>query len=122
MKQGRVMTEELKNKTALTPLDARLDGFDGFEDAVEGTEQVESRGVIRGICVKYTNEATWITSDNGEELPPEFEPIVVDVARVVQRWKDSRPIETIILAPGQKFPAISALNAKVPQEEWEEGP
>jgi|SRR5215831_15137893 len=111
---------DLKNNTALTPIDER-DGFAGFEDDVEGTEQTESRGVIRGVCVKFTNEATWVTSD-GEELPLTLEPIVVDIARVVQRWKDQRPIETMVLAPGQKIPDIKALNAEVPQKEWEEGP
>jgi hypothetical protein len=114
--------EDMKVEKLPTTIDARVDGFEGFEDETEGAEHSESHGVIRGTCIKYTNETTWVTSSDGEELPPEFEPIVVDVARVVQRWKDRQPIETIILAPGQKFPDIGALNAKVPKAEWEEGP
>ena len=41
---------------------------------------------------------------------------------MVQRWKNGQPIETILLAPGQKYPDVNELNAAVPQEEWEEGP
>jgi hypothetical protein len=40
----------------------------------------------------------------------------------VQKWKDGNPVETIIMAPGQKFPDVEKLNAEVPQSEWEEGP
>ena len=115
------MSEELRNEKLPTTVDARIDGFAGFEDEVEGVTQPESRGVIRGTCVKFTNEATWVTSDD-EELPAELELIVVDIGRVVQRWKSGQPIETIVLAPGQKYPDLNELNAAVPQTEWEEGP
>jgi hypothetical protein len=115
------MNEELKNEKLPTTVDARIDGFAGFEDEVEGATQPESRGVIRGTCIKFSNEATWVTSD-GEELSSELELIVVDIGRVVQRWKNGQPIETILLAPGQKYPDVNELNAAVPQEEWEEGP
>jgi hypothetical protein len=41
---------------------------------------------------------------------------------VVQKWgKDRQPLDTIILAPGEKFPDIAALNAKCPRSEWREG-
>jgi hypothetical protein len=116
------MTEEVKSENLpTTTVDIRVDGFAGFEDEVEGATQPESRGVIRGTCVKFTNEATWVTSDD-EELPSELELIVVDIGRVVQRWKNGQPTETIVLAPGQKYPDVNELNAAVPQEEWEEGP
>ena len=115
------MNEELKNEKLPTTVDARIDGFAGFEDEVEGATQPESRGVIRGTCVKFTNEAMWVASDD-EELPAELELIVVDIGRVVQKWKSGQPIETIVLAPGAKFPDVNELNAAVPQTEWEEGP
>jgi hypothetical protein len=115
------MNEELKNEKLPMTVDARIDGFAGFEDEVEGATQPESRGVIRGTCVKFTNEATWVTSDD-EELPSGLELIVVDIGRVVQKWKSGQPIETIVLAPGAKFPDVNELNAAVPQTEWEEGP
>jgi hypothetical protein len=115
------MREEVKNEKLPTTIDACIDGFAGFEDEVEGAAQSESRGVIRGTCIKFTNEAAWVTSDD-EELPAELALIVVDIGRVVQRWKGGQPIETIVLAPGQKYPDVNELNAKVPQQEWEEGP
>jgi hypothetical protein len=95
-----------------------LDGFDGFEDGVEGDGQQDR--VIQGSLVKFTNEAEWM---NGEEaLPPDRELVVVNVGRVVQKWKDQLPVETIVLEPGQKFPDLKKLNAEVPESEWEEGP
>jgi hypothetical protein len=100
----------------------RLDGFEGYEDDVEGGEkQQSSNRVIQGELVKFTNEATWVTRDD-EELSSDLELIAIDVGRVVQKWQDKKPVETIILAPGQKYPDIKMMNAEVPQSEWEEGP
>jgi hypothetical protein len=90
---------------------------DGFED---GSDEDESR-VIQGKLVKFTNEATWEVGD-GEELPPDLELIAISTRRVVQKWKDGTPIETIILTPGEKWPDIGELNEAVPKKEWEEGP
>jgi hypothetical protein len=62
-----------------------------------------------------------VTRD-GDELPADPELVAVDVGRVVQRWQDQQPVETIILQPHQKFPDIEEMNEKVPKEEWVEGP
>jgi hypothetical protein len=98
-----------------------VDGFDSFEDGVEGEEQRQSSGPIQGALVKFTNEAEWTTRD-GEVLPADLELAAVDIARIVQKWGDDhQPIETIYLAPGQKFPDLVEMNAKIP-EEWVEGP
>src|SRR6516225_9676401 len=106
-----MMSDAVRSEKLPTVTDApRVDGFAGFEDEIEGATQPESRGVIRGTCVKFTYEATWVTSDD-EDIPSELELIVVDIGRVVQRWKDGQPIETIVLAPGQKYPDVNVLNA-----------
>jgi hypothetical protein len=97
------------------------DGFEGYEDGIEGDEPQQGGGVIHGAVVKFTNESTWITR-SGEELPPDLELIAVDIGRVVQKWKDQQPVETIVLEPGQKFPNIEELNNKTPRSEWTEGP
>ena len=97
-----------------------VDGFDGYEDAVEGQDQ-QGGGIIQGSVIKFTNESTWVTRD-GEEISPNLELVVINVLRVVQRWgKDQKPLETLILEPGQKFPDIEALNEKVPRAEWLKG-
>jgi hypothetical protein len=62
------------------------DGFETFEAGVEG-EESQGRGVIQGTCVKFTNEAAWMIND-GDELSGDLELVVVDIARVVQKWKD----------------------------------
>jgi hypothetical protein len=124
---GEVMSDEVKSDemkseklptTAETP---RLDGFEGFSDEVEGGDERQTTGrVIQGQLLRFTNEAKWVVAD--EVLPPDLELIAIGVGRVVQKWKDGKPVETIILAPGQKFPDVEKLNAEVPQSEWEEGP
>jgi hypothetical protein len=97
-----------------------VDGFATYEGGVEG-ERKQGRGVIQGTCVKFTNEATWETND-GEELPADLELVVVNIIRVVQKWKDQQPVETRILGPGEKFPDINKLNEDTPRSEWVEGP
>src|SRR6516225_880338 len=64
----------------------------------------------------------WDDGVEGEELPENLELCPVDVLRVVQKWHDQQPIETIILEPHQKFPDIKRMNEEAPKEEWVEGP
>jgi hypothetical protein len=97
------------------------DNFSGWEDGTEGDDRPEGAGVIQGSLVKFTNEAMWVTRD-GDELPADLELIAVDVGRVVQKWQDGQPVETIVLEPHQKFPDVEELNEKVPKKEWVEGP
>jgi hypothetical protein len=99
-----------------------LDGFDSYEDAVEGEEGQSASGrIIQGTRIKFTNEACWV-DDADEELPASLELVVVDIRRVVQKWKDQQPIETIVLGPGEKYPDVKKLNEESPKDEWVEGP
>jgi hypothetical protein len=97
------------------------DGFEGFEGRSKGDEGSRGRGVIQGTCVKFTNEAVWVNNDD-EELPADLELVVVNIGRVVQKWKDQQPIETRVLEPGEKFPDLDKLNEDTPRREWVEGP
>src|SRR6516164_2111027 len=98
-----------------------VDNFAGWEDGVEGNDRPEGAGIIQGSLVKFTNEAMWVTRD-GDELPADLELVAVDVGRVVQKWQDGQPVETIVLKPHQKFLDVEELNEKVPKKEWVEGP
>ena len=101
---------------------ANLDGFDTYNDAIEGGEdQAPSGRVIQGMRIKFTNEACWI-DDADNELPANLELVVVDIGRVVQKWKNQQPVETIVLGPGEKFPDVAKLNDACPRSEWREGP
>jgi hypothetical protein len=100
---------------------ASLDGFAGWDEGVEGDDRPEGAGVIQGSLVKFTNEAEWTTRD-GNTLATSLELVAVDVGRVVQKWQDQQPVETIILEPHQKFPDIEKMNEETPKEEWVEGP
>jgi hypothetical protein len=100
-----------------------MDGYEAFEDGIEGRDQqTGGSGVIKGRVVKFTNDSTWILADDEEEVAPDLELVAVDIGRVVQRWRDQSPIETIILAPGQRYPNVNEMNEAVPKAEWVEGP
>ena len=102
-----------------------LDGFDGFTDEAESRDQDQDQfvggRVIQGTRINFTNEATWADAAK-QKLPADLELMVVDISRIVQKWgKDNLPDgPPIILAPGQKFPDIGAMNEKCPKTEWRE--
>jgi hypothetical protein len=98
-----------------------IDNFAGWEDGVEGDDRPESAGIIQGSLIKFSNEAMWVTRD-GDELSADLELVAVDVGRVVQKWQDDRPVETIVLQPHQKFPDVEEMNEKIPRTEWVKGP
>jgi hypothetical protein len=102
-------------------LSPKLDGFDGYEDQIEGREQSQGGGIIQGELVKFANDYTWVTRD-GEELSPDLELVVVDIKRIVQKWHDGQPVQTIELQPLQKFPDVEKMNADTPRSEWIKGP
>jgi hypothetical protein len=102
----------------------QLDGFDTFEDAVEGEEE-RATGLIQGDRIKFTNQAEWVLANNDTALPQDLELLVWDVLRVVQKWPvepGAPPIEERVLQPGEKIPDIAKLNTETPQSEWRPGP
>lgn len=111
------MANEEKKLPTTTP----IDGFDGFEDRVAGADDNDERNasgsLIQGNLIKFTNEVTWVMRD-GEEVSPDLELIAVDILRVVQKWIDKKPVETRVLAPGEKVPDIKALNEAAPKAEY----
>jgi hypothetical protein len=96
------------------------DNVTGYVDTVEGEDQPQS-SLIQGTLIKFTNEATWVTRD-GTELSPHLKLVFIDVVRVVQRWKDKTPVETVIVEPGRPWPDVDAMNDRVPRSEWVTGP
>jgi hypothetical protein len=95
------------------------DGFAGYEDGVEGRERPANAGLIQGLT-KYTKDDTWERED--EEIPEDRKLIVAGVKRLVQKWIAARPVETIVLQPGQKFPDVKEMNDREPRENWTDGP
>jgi len=96
-----------------------LDGFTGFNDSVEGDDRPQGGSIIQGVLVKFSAEAEWVTS-SGDEMSREQELIAIDILRIVQKWIDQKPVETIIVPPGEKFPDVKAMNEAAPKSEWRE--
>src|SRR6516225_6620051 len=94
------ITDKSKSSLMTSGSSSVIDNFAGWDDGVEGDDVPVNAGLIQGTLIKFTNEARWVTRE-GEELPAGLELAVVDVLRVVQKWKDQVPVETIILEPHQ---------------------
>jgi hypothetical protein len=123
---GETQEHKMVNDVEKKPEDelCNLDGFDGFTDEAEGGDQDQDQfvggRVIQGTRIAFTNEATWMDAAK-QPLPATLELIVADIGRFVVKWgKDNMPVETIVLAPNEKFPDINALNEKCPKSEWRE--
>src|SRR6478672_4921223 len=102
------MSDELKTN------DTRVDGFDDDDGAAEG----DFVRVIQGEKWSFSNEGAWLNAD-GEEISPDREVVVVDIARVLQKWgTDRMPVrgETKFLAPGE-HPDLELLNEACPKSE-----
>jgi DNA polymerase I-like protein with 3'-5' exonuclease and polymerase domains len=113
------MSEVVKNEITKQSLQTQLDGFTGYDDRVEGDDRPQGGAVIQGTIIKFNNEGEWVTGD-GDELSQELELVASDVARIVQKWINQKPEETIFVAPGEKFPDVEELNKKAPRSEWRE--
>src|SRR5262249_11073695 len=93
-------------------------GFNNFTDEVEGEEDRASSWVIQGTKIKFNNPR-WL--DNAERDITGKLLTAIGVRNVVNKWgHNDIPIETRILAPGERFPNFDELNAKCPQSEWRE--
>ena len=113
------MSEAVRNEVVKQSTQTQLDGFTGYDDRVEGDDGPQGGAVIQGTIVKFSNEGKWITGD-GDEMSPDHELVTVDVARIVQKWINQKPEETIFVAPGEKFPDVAEMNEKAPRSEWRE--
>ena len=103
-------TNELVNTT---------DGIAGHTDEVAGQE-IKKSGLFRGTRLKFGKTAEW--EIDGEAIDPETRLILIDVARIVTRWgPDKKPLETVTLEPGEKWPDVELWNDKVPRTEWIQG-
>jgi hypothetical protein len=97
-----------------------LDGFSGFNQEVEGDDDHPQGGsVIQGTLIKFTAEAEWVTGA-GDPISRNQEFVVYDLLRIVQKWIDQKPVETIIVPPGEKFPNVKMMNDASPRSEWRE--
>jgi hypothetical protein len=113
--------DELKNTTSLTTTG---DGFDNYTDQVEGDENPQQQGLIRGTRLKFGNSFEWETADD-ETIGGDVKLIVTDIIRTAVRWGVSAdkkpPEETIVIPPGQPFPDIEAKNSAIPKDRWRQG-
>jgi hypothetical protein len=107
------MSKELKKLDSIQA----ADGFDGYEDSVEGAAPRPSSEAF----VVFTNAATYVVRTSGTVLPPDAEYIVGSIDRFELKWTDGKP-ERRQLEPGERFRDVAKLNDETPKAQWSEGP
>ncbi len=100
-------SEETKNEKL--PAVVAGDSFDDGGD--DGNRLIQ--GTIAG-CV----DGVWAARD-GSTLPSPL--IALGTALALQCWREEKPVETIVKRPGQPLPDLEALNAAIPEADWEDG-
>jgi hypothetical protein len=75
--------------------------------------------LIRGVIVRCV-EGNW-TDAGGNPITPDTKLVAWATTECLQRWKDKLPVETIVKQPGVPLPDVEALNAEIPESEWEMG-
>jgi hypothetical protein len=99
--------------TAPAPTAVFNDGFDAVLDANGKASP------IKGTMIKFTQNAEWVDS-TGEVIPADRKLLVVEIAKVEQKWIDGLPVETRILAPDEFFRDTEVMNEAAPRSEWRE--
>jgi hypothetical protein len=84
----------------------------------------ESRRVIVGTKAVITKQGKWINGNTKEPLQEDLKLIVVEIARVIQKWEDDLPVDdcTRFLNQHEAVPDLDAWNEEIPRSEWGEGP
>jgi hypothetical protein len=83
------MSNEVTKKSSHEIVD---DGFEEFEDRVEGSEE-RTGSVVQRPIIGFTNEAEWVNKDSDEKLPADRELVAIKHFRVLQKWRDGLPVK-----------------------------
>jgi len=73
--------------------------------------------MIIGVLTKCT-DGKWLDSDG---LAPPDKLLVVGMTKALQCWSEQKPVSTIMETATCPLPDVDALNAEIPESEWEEG-
>jgi hypothetical protein len=115
-------------KNELMTSTAYADDIDGFTNDIVGQEPQQSVG--GAIFIKFTNEATWITARDEEEIDPRRRFLLTGISRLVQlrsyvtdEVTGERSVrfdneKTITLAPNEPWPDVDGMNAAISRAEW----
>ena len=86
---------------------------DGFEDSSDSDRLLQG---TRAICI----DGKW-TKPDGTEIPSDKQFLVLSTAEGLQHWQDGALVEEIIKKPVEPLPDVAKLNAKIPEDTWEDG-
>jgi hypothetical protein len=75
--------------------------------------------LVKGTILKCV-DGRWSARD-GTVLVPDGTYLSLGTTEALQHWEDGMPSEPILKKAGKDLPDVDELNAKIPQEDWEEG-
>ena len=102
--------DEHETKTENLPV--RSD--DGFDDSDNNDRLLQG---TRAACV----DGEWTRASDGTEIPPDKRFLVLATAEGLQHWEDGQLVEERIKKPNEPLPNVDELNAKIPEDTWEDG-
>jgi hypothetical protein len=115
------MTNDITKKDQNLPTNID-DGFETWDDSIEGSDRPLNAGLIKGSLDKFGNDGIWQTRD-GDPIDTTIERLGYELQRVVQKWgPDHKPVITTFLGPGEKFPDLEERNNQIPRKDWIDGP
>jgi hypothetical protein len=101
-----------ERETKIENLPARTD--DGFDDSDNNDRLLQG---TRAACV----DGEWTRASDGTKIPPDKRFLCLGTAEGLQHWEDGKLIEEIKKKPNESLPDVDDLNAKIPEDTWEEG-
>jgi hypothetical protein len=75
--------------------------------------------LVQGIILRCV-DGVWRANDD-TPLHEGMQFLVLGITHGLQRWEDERVVEEIKKTPGVPLPDVHELNARIPEETWEEG-
>jgi hypothetical protein len=102
----------LTDKSNLPTTIHQDDGYADVDPAEAG------RTVVQGAILRCV-DGRWRTRENVDFDGVSM--LALAVKQALQRWKEQKPVETIIKQTGQPLPDLDEVNAKIPQDTWELG-
>jgi hypothetical protein len=117
--------EDMKTSTALTVVGDDFDGFTSVSDG--GDSKKRGGGLFKGCKLVFGNSCEWEDRDADDTVDESRRFLLAGTKRVVTRWgKEKKPLETIVLGPGEVVPNLDdgpmGWNNQLPKEEWVDGP
>jgi hypothetical protein len=99
---------ETKTENLPVPSDDGFSGDNNDDRLLQGT---------RAVCI----DGEWTRASDETKIPPDKRFLCLGTAEGLQHWEDGKLIKEIKKKPDKSLQDVDELNAKIPEDTWEEG-